>query len=68
MKTNIGTVDRVLRIAVGLILMGLAYTGTIGAWGWIGVVPLATGLVGWCGLYQLLGIKTCSTDLKQRPG
>lgn len=68
MKTNIGTIDRVLRIAVGLILMGLAYAGTVGAWGWIGVIPLATGVVGWCALYQLLGIKTCRTDLGQRPG
>lgn len=59
MKTNEGTIDRALRIIVGLVLLGLAYTGTVGAWGWIGVVPLATGLIGWCPAYALLGINTC---------
>lgn len=59
MKTNEGTIDRALRIIVGLVLLGLAYTGTVGAWGWIGVVPLATGLIGWCPAYTLLGINTC---------
>ncbi len=61
MKTNEGTIDRVLRIIVGIALIALAATGTVGAWGYIGVVPLVTGLVGWCGLYQLLGINTCPT-------
>lgn len=59
MKTNEGTIDRALRIIVGLVLLGLAYTGTVGVWGWIGVVPLATGLIGWCPAYTLLGINTC---------
>ena len=59
MKFNVGTVDRVLRIVVGLVLIGLAATGTVGLWGWIGVVPLATGLFGFCPAYTLLGINTC---------
>jgi hypothetical protein len=59
MKTNEGTVDRALRIVAGLALVGLAATGTVGAWGWIGVVPLATGLLGWCPAYTLLGFSTC---------
>ncbi|ABD67783.1 conserved hypothetical protein [Rhodoferax ferrireducens T118] len=59
MKTNEGGIDRILRIVAGLVLMGLTLTGTIGAWGWIGVVPLATGLIGWCPLYTLLGINSC---------
>ncbi|HAU57598.1 MAG TPA: DUF2892 domain-containing protein [Comamonadaceae bacterium] len=59
MKFNVGTVDRVLRILVGLVLIGLAATGTVGLWGWIGVVPLATGLFGFCPAYTLLGINTC---------
>jgi hypothetical protein len=59
MKTNEGGIDRILRIVAGLALMGLTLTGTIGAWGWIGVVPLATGLIGWCPLYTLLGINSC---------
>ncbi len=59
MKTNEGTVDRVLRIVAGLALIGLAATGTVGAWGYLGVVPLLTGAIGWCPLYTVLGIKTC---------
>lgn len=59
MKTNVGGIDRVLRIVIGLILIGLAVTGTIGVWGWIGVVPLATGLMGACPAYSLFGWKTC---------
>ena len=59
MKPNEGTIDRALRVAVGILLLALAYTGTIGMWGWIGVVPLLTGLIGWCPLYTVLGINTC---------
>ena len=59
MKTNVGGIDRVLRIIVGLALIALAATGTVGVWGWIGVVPLLTGLVRWCPLYPLLGISSC---------
>lgn len=59
MKTNVGGIDRVLRIVIGLVLIGLAVTGTIGVWGWIGVVPLATGLMGACPAYSLFGWKTC---------
>lgn len=59
MKTNVGGIDRVLRIVLGLVLIGLALTGTIGVWGWIGVVPLATGFMSFCPLYPLLGINTC---------
>ena len=59
---NAGTVDRALRAIVGLVLIALALTGTIGAWGWIGVIPLATAVLGWCPAYTLLGIKTCPTQ------
>jgi hypothetical protein len=59
--TNVGTIDRALRIVAGLALIALAFTGTIGVWGYIGVVPLATALLGWCPAYSLLGIKTCKT-------
>jgi hypothetical protein len=61
MQKNIGNVDRTLRIIVGLALLALAATGTIGPWGWIGLVPLATALAGWCPAYTLLGIRTCKT-------
>lgn len=59
MKHNVGGIDRVLRTLLGLVLIALAVTGTIGAWGYIGVVPLLTGLVGICPAYKLLGLSTC---------
>ena len=61
MKINSGTPDRVVRVIVGLGLIALAATGTVGAWGWIGVVPVLTGAVGFCPAYTLLGINTCKT-------
>ena len=60
MKLNAGGLDRILRVVGGLALIGLAATGTVGAWGYIGVVPLLTGAVGFCPVYPLLGINTCS--------
>lgn len=62
MNANVGTLDRALRIALGVILIGLAVFGIIGAWGWIGIVPLATGVFRFCPAYSLLGIKTCKRD------
>ena len=59
MKTNEGGIDRMLRIVAGLVLLGLAATGTVGWWGWLGIVPLATGLIGWCPVYTMLGLNTC---------
>lgn len=59
MKTNVGGIDKVVRIIAGVVLIALAATGSIGLWGWIGVVPLLTGLFNFCPLYSLLGIKTC---------
>ena len=64
MKTNEGSLDRVLRVVVGLVLLGLTLSGNIGVWGWIGVVPLATGAVGMCPLYTLLGLNTCPAQRK----
>ena len=60
MKKNVGGIDRTLRIVLGLVLIALAATGTVGWWGYVGVVPLLTGLVGWCPHYSLLGWNTCS--------
>ena len=59
MKANVGGIDRVARIVAGVVLIGLAATGTVGVWGWIGVVPLATGLLGWCPAYLPFGLSTC---------
>ncbi|MCE1244753.1 DUF2892 domain-containing protein [Oryzomicrobium sp.] len=61
MKANVGGIDKVARIGAGVVLIGLSLAGMIGPWGYIGVVPLATGLMGWCPAYSLFGIKTCST-------
>lgn len=62
MKTNIGGMDRVLRIVAGLVLIVLSATGTVGAWGYIGIVPLLTGLVRLCPAYSILGISTCPLE------
>jgi Inner membrane protein YgaP-like, transmembrane domain len=59
MKINEGAIDRVLRVVVGLALIGLSATGTVGVWGYIGVVPLLTGLAGICPAYAIFGISTC---------
>lgn len=59
MKRNVGGIDRLLRIGAGLALVALAATGTVGAWGWIGLVPLLTGAIGFCPAYPLLGLDTC---------
>lgn len=59
MTKNIGNIERIVRIAAGLVLMALAATGNLGVWAWLGVVPLATGILGWCPPYSLLGINTC---------
>lgn len=59
MKANVGGIDKILRIIIGIVLIGLSALGTIGAWGWIGIVPLLTGLFGWCPFYPLLGINSC---------
>ncbi len=56
---NEGTADRALRVALGLVLIALAVTGK-GVWGYIGIVPLLTGIMGSCPLYSILGINTCS--------
>lgn len=60
MPRNEGTIDRALRIIAGLVLLSLVFVGPQTAWGWIGIVPLATGLLGYCPVYSLFGIKTCS--------
>ncbi|MGB1025475.1 MAG: YgaP family membrane protein [Rhodospirillaceae bacterium] len=61
MTKNVGTIDRALRVIVGLALIALAATGTVGIWGYIGVVPIATAAIGWCPAYLPFGIKTYKT-------
>ena len=62
MKVNVGTPDRIVRIVAGLALIGLAGAGTIGPWGYLGIIPVLSGLVRVCPAYSLLGISTCSTS------
>ncbi len=64
MTSNVGGIDRILRIAIGLVLIALAATGTVGWWGWLGIVPLATGAIGWCPPYALFGFNTCAVKSK----
>jgi membrane protein implicated in regulation of membrane protease activity len=64
MKPNVGGLDRIIRIVLGVVLLGLAATGTVGWWGWLGVVPLATGALGWCPPYAIFGFNTCAIKKK----
>lgn len=61
MKSNVGGFDRILRLVVGIALVALAATGTVGVWGYLGIVPIATAALGWCPAYLPFGISTCKT-------
>lgn len=58
MKTNIGRVERIVRIVVGIGVLSLAFVGPESPWGYLGLLPLVTGLLGWCPPYALFGIST----------
>jgi hypothetical protein len=62
--TNEGTADRIIRVVIGLGLLSIAFVGPKTPWGWVGVVPLATGLLGFCPLYKLVGVNTCGVASK----
>lgn len=62
MNCNVGKIDKTIRIVAGLALIALALTDVIGAWGWIGLVPLATGFFSFCPAYRLIGLSTCSKN------
>lgn len=59
MSVNMGSADRIIRALIGIVLLALVFVGPQTPWGWIGIVPLATALFGYCPAYSLLGIKTC---------
>lgn len=61
MVRNIGTTERIIRAIVGIALIALVFVGPQTPWGWIGIIPLATAVLGWCPPYALLGINTCRT-------
>ena len=62
MFKNVGGVDRAVRIVAGLGILSLAFIGPQTAWGYFGLVPLVTGLIGWCPAYLPFGIKTCKAN------
>ena len=64
MQSNVGTIDRVLRVMIGAVLIALVFVGPKTAWGWIGVIPLATAFIGFCPAYRLLGICTVAKKNK----
>ena len=59
MQQNVGSIDKVLRIVAGLVMLSLVFVGPQTPWGWIGIVPLLTALIGWCPAYKILGVSTC---------
>jgi hypothetical protein len=61
MKKNVGSIERVIRIIAGIAILSLAFVGPRSPWAYFGIIPLATGLMGWCPPYALLGISTCKT-------
>lgn len=60
LTTNLGSIDRIARLVVGALMIILALTGTIGVWGWLGVILVATALMKFCPIYKVLGVKTCT--------
>ena len=62
MTCNVGKVERVIRVLAGLGLLSLVFIGPQTVWGWIGAVPLITGLIGYCPVYSLIGFNTCKTS------
>ncbi|QCO14803.1 DUF2892 domain-containing protein [Azospirillum brasilense] len=59
MPVNVGTIDRALRAIVGLVLIALVFVGPQTPWGWVGLVPLLTAVVGFCPAYTLFGVRSC---------
>jgi hypothetical protein len=56
---NEGTIDRIIRVALGLVVLSLVFVGPQTPWGWLGIVPIVTGLLGSCPLYTVLGLSSC---------
>lgn len=59
MKQNVHNIERVVRVVIGAAIVSLVFIGPQSPWGWLGLVPIATGLLGWCPPYAMLGINTC---------
>ena len=67
MSTNENNIDRAIRILFGAVLVSLVFFGPQSPWGWLGLIPIVTGLVGFCPLYRLVGIDTCRTKHNPHP-
>ena len=67
MQANVGSIDRTIRIVAGLALIGASLFGLIGAWGWIGVIPLATAVFRFCPAYLPIGLRTCQMKTTNKP-
>ena len=61
-KINVGTADRWMRVLLGLVIVSLAFWGPKSPWAWLGLIPLATGLIKWCPAYAVFGVSTCKTN------
>ncbi len=59
MKANVGSIDRALRVFVGLLMILLALLNVIGSWGWLGLIPIATGMIRFCPAYTILRLNSC---------
>lgn len=66
MSANVGSFDRLLRIVVGLGLLSLVFIGPQTPWGYLGLIPLVTALIGFCPAYALFGIRTCPLSREKR--
>ena len=64
LKRNEGAIDRALRVVLGIALLSLVFFGPQTPWGWLGLIPLATGLIGWCPLYAMVGASTCPASTR----
>jgi hypothetical protein len=62
MKKNVGSMERIIRIVAGIAILSLAFVGPRSPWAYLGIIPLATGLLGWCPPYALLGLSTCNKN------
>jgi len=61
MQKNVGSIDKALRIIIGLALISIVFIGPQTPWGWVGLIPLVTALMGWCPLYKIIGANTCAS-------
>lgn len=68
MKSNIGSLERTVRIVAGLAILSLAFIGPQSPWAYLGVIPLLTGFIGWCPAYTLFGISTCKSCCSSKTG